>query len=48
MTDKQRARLTMMQATLAVLDQYAEIYAANKALGTARAELAALVQEPVG
>ncbi|RSK51027.1 hypothetical protein [Hymenobacter rigui] len=45
MTDKQRARLTMMQATLAVLDQYAEVYAANKALGTARAELAALVQE---
>ncbi|QNH62744.1 hypothetical protein [Hymenobacter sediminicola] len=45
MTDKQRARLTMMQATLAVLDQYAEVYAANKALGTARAELAALVQD---
>ena len=45
MTDTQRARLTMMQATLAVLDQYAGVYAANKALGTARAELAALVQD---
>ncbi|RSK46229.1 hypothetical protein [Hymenobacter perfusus] len=45
MTDKQRARLTMMQATLAVLDQYAGVYATNKALSTARAELAALVQD---
>ncbi|PJJ54467.1 hypothetical protein [Hymenobacter chitinivorans] len=44
MNDKQRARLTMMQATLAVLNQYAAVYTANKALGTARAELAALVQ----
>jgi hypothetical protein len=45
MNDKQRARLTMMQATLAVLDQYAEVYAPNKALGATRAELAALVQD---
>ncbi|MCA8832003.1 hypothetical protein [Hymenobacter pini] len=45
MTDKQRARLTMMQATLAVLDQHAELYATNKALSAARAELAALVQD---
>ena len=44
MTDKQRASLTMMQATLAILDQHAEVYATNKALGTARAGLAALVQ----
>lgn len=35
----------MMQATLAVLDQHAEVYAANKALSTARAELATLVQD---
>ncbi|WP_354578007.1 hypothetical protein [Hymenobacter sp. UYP22] len=32
MTDKQHASLTMMQATLAVLDQHAGVYATNKAL----------------
>ncbi|WP_262904524.1 hypothetical protein [Hymenobacter lucidus] len=44
MNDKQRARLTMMQATLAVLDQHADLYTTNKALGKARTDLAALVQ----
>lgn len=45
MKDSQRARLAMMQATLAVLDQHADLYAANTALTKARATLAELVQD---
>lgn len=44
MTDNQRARLAMMQATLAVLNQHADLYTSNTALTKARATLAELVQ----
>ncbi|MBT2558874.1 hypothetical protein J7E24_13845 [Hymenobacter sp. ISL-91] len=43
MNDTQRAKLAMLQATLAVLDQHAALYATNQALGKAHDELAALV-----
>ncbi|SES81456.1 hypothetical protein [Hymenobacter actinosclerus] len=33
--DTQRAKLAMLQATLAVLDQHADLYATNQALGKA-------------
>ena len=41
MNDTQRAKLAMLQATLAVLDQHAALYATNQALGKAHDELAA-------
>ncbi len=43
MNDTQRAKLAMLQTTLAVLDQHAARYATNKALGKARQTLADLV-----
>ncbi|MCR5888298.1 hypothetical protein LRS06_11080 [Hymenobacter sp. J193] len=43
MTDKQRARLAMLQATLGVLTDHTPLYLTNKALTAARLSLAALV-----
>ncbi|RAK68330.1 hypothetical protein [Hymenobacter edaphi] len=45
MTDKQRAKLQMMQATLRVLDEYADLYTGNAAFGKARQQLRDLVAE---
>ncbi|WP_400193306.1 hypothetical protein [Hymenobacter sp. B81] len=45
MTDRQRARLSMLQATLAVLQQHAALYATNQALTAARTQLADLVAD---
>ncbi|MCB2376385.1 hypothetical protein LGH70_02255 [Hymenobacter sp. BT635] len=45
MNDSQRAKLAMLQTTLRVLDEHADLYATNKALGKARQELAALVAD---
>ncbi|KAA9333474.1 hypothetical protein F0P96_10930 [Hymenobacter busanensis] len=45
MNDKQRAKLQMMQATLAVLEEHADLYATNAALTTARQQLADLVAD---
>ncbi|TYZ12584.1 hypothetical protein FY528_04610 [Hymenobacter lutimineralis] len=45
MTDKQRAQLAMLQATLGVLTDHAPLYLTNKALTAARVSLAALVAD---
>lgn len=45
MTDSQRAKLAMLQTTLAVLDEHAAHLTTNKALGKARQELADLVAD---
>jgi|GEM_PF-5692668 len=45
MNDSQRAKLAMLQATLAVLDEYAPVFAPNQALGKAHQELAELVAD---
>ncbi|SHJ68388.1 hypothetical protein SAMN02745146_3693 [Hymenobacter daecheongensis DSM 21074] len=45
MNDSQRAKLAMLQTTLAVLDEHADLFATNQALGKARQELAALVAD---
>lgn len=45
MTDSQRARLSMLQAVLAVLDQHAALFATNPALTADRARLADLVAD---
>lgn len=45
MTDKQRAKLQMMQATLAVLDQHSHLYQANAAFTKARQRLQDLVAD---
>ncbi|RTQ49614.1 hypothetical protein EJV47_12415 [Hymenobacter gummosus] len=43
MNDKQRAKLTMLQAALGVLDDHADLFTPNKAFGKAHQELSALV-----
>lgn len=45
MNDTQRAKLAMLQTTLAVLEQYADRYTANQALIKARQTLADLVAD---
>ncbi len=45
MNDKQRAKLSMLQATLGVLTDHADVYAANKSLTAARLRLAGLVAD---
>ena len=45
MTDKQRAKLLMMQATLRVLDEYADLYTTNAAFAKARQQLSDLVAD---
>jgi hypothetical protein len=43
MNDKQRAKLTMLQAALGVLNEHAALFTPNKAFGKAHQELADLV-----
>ncbi|AHJ99363.1 hypothetical protein [Hymenobacter swuensis] len=45
MNDKQRAKLSMLQATLGVLTDHADVYTTNKSLTAARLQLADLVDE---
>lgn len=45
MNDKQRAKLSMLQATLGILTDHADVYTANKSLTAARLQLARLVAD---